>query len=493
MKIFKEYRQEQNFLLPPSLDEFVPENHEVRIISDVVDTMDLSVLLDKYEGGGAPAYHPAMTLKVIIYAYSLGIYSSRRIARELKTDTAFMFLSGLQFPDFRTICLFRAEHADVLPQLFVDVVRLCASLGMVELGHIAIDGTKLRANASARQSKDKAGLEKDIECLKEQMRQMIKSSAEIDEIEDKQYPDGDGSEIAEALKKKEFRLKKLQEAKEILEREKLNKINLTDPESRFMRDGHRLIQLGYNGQIAVDDKDQVILAAAISQNNTDYLEFRRMLEKVERNLGALPKETSADSGYFCYANLEYAEQRGVDAYLPDNLMEWLDKKQEVEKRYDKGNFRYDVVQDIYVCPEGKVLRMQAKQKRKGKHTAIIYVGESCGECAVRAKCTRARARTIWHDGRENLLWSMREKLRGLEGKRKYSKRLYTVEPVFGAIMWNRSKMMMSLRGLLKVTGEFSLMCLVHNVKKIVKGVLNGSINLPDKNRMYCLPRLLEGT
>lgn len=154
MKIFKEYRQEQNFLLPPSLDEFVPENHEVRIISDVVDTMDLSVLLDKYEGGGAPAYHPAMTLKVIIYAYSLGIYSSRRIARELKTDTAFMFLSGLQFPDFRTICLFRAEHADVLPQLFVDVVRLCASLGMVELGHIAIDGTKLRANASARQSKD---------------------------------------------------------------------------------------------------------------------------------------------------------------------------------------------------------------------------------------------------------------------------------------------------------------------------------------------------
>ena len=113
MKIFREYSQSQGFLLPPSLDEFVPENHESRIINDVVDTMDLSPLLAKYEGGGAPAYQPAMMLKIIIYAYSLDSYSSRSIARELKTDTAFMFLSGLQSPDFRTICVFRAEHADV--------------------------------------------------------------------------------------------------------------------------------------------------------------------------------------------------------------------------------------------------------------------------------------------------------------------------------------------------------------------------------------------
>jgi len=182
VKVFKEYRQDQNFLLPPSLDEFVPDDHGVRIINDVVDAMDLSLLLDKYEGGGAPAYHPVMMLKVIIYAYSLGIYSSRRIARELKTDTAFMFLSGLQYPDFRTICFFRAKHADVLPELYVEVVRLCASLGMVGLGHIAIDGTKLRANASLRQSRDRDGLEKEIECIKEQMKQMIQAAAKIDEI-----------------------------------------------------------------------------------------------------------------------------------------------------------------------------------------------------------------------------------------------------------------------------------------------------------------------
>jgi transposase len=196
MKIFREYSQSQGFLLPPSLDEFVPENHETRIVNDVVDTMDLSPLLAKYEGGGAPAYHPAMMLKVIIYAYSRDIYSSRSIAQELKTDTAFMFLSGLQSPDFRTICLFRAEHADVLPDLYVEVVRLCASLGMVGLGHIAFDDTKLKANASVRQTRDRDGLEKEIERIKGQMGQMIQASAKVDELEDQIYPDGDGSEIA---------------------------------------------------------------------------------------------------------------------------------------------------------------------------------------------------------------------------------------------------------------------------------------------------------
>ena len=150
----------------------------MRIINEVVDTLDLSTLLSRHEGGGAPAYHPSMMLKVIIYAYSLGIYSSRRITQELKTDTAFMFLSGLQAPDFRT------QHVAVLPDLFVEVVRLCASLGMVELGHIAFDGTKLRANAALRQSRNNDGLEKEIDRIKKEVMQMIEASARIGEIEE---------------------------------------------------------------------------------------------------------------------------------------------------------------------------------------------------------------------------------------------------------------------------------------------------------------------
>jgi len=480
MKIFREYSQSQRFLLPPSLDEFVPENHEARIINDVVDTLDLSPLLVKYEGGGAPAYHPAMMLKVIIYAYSRDIYSSRSIAQELKTDTAFMFLSGLQSPDFRTICLFRAEHTDVLPSLYVEVVRLCASLGMVGLGHIAFDGTKLKANASVRQTRDRDGLEKEVERIKEQMRQMIQASASIDELEDQKYPDGDGSEIVEELRKKEYRLRKLQAAREILEREQLEKVNITDSESRLMKDSHKVIQPSYNGQIAVDDKEQVIVAADVSQNATDHAEFKPLVEQVERNLGALPKKGSADAGYSSYDNLEYAEVKGLDTYMPDNFLEALDEKEEGERRYHKSNFRYDEVRDTYICPEGKELKLWAQHDREGKPPLLLYRGEACRECAVRGRCTRGEVRTVSQDGREPLLEAMRQKLRSGEGKQIYKKRAYTVEPVFGEMKWDSRKPSMDLRGKVKVRGEFSLMCLVHNVKKIVKKVLEGTVSLPGK-------------
>jgi transposase len=480
MKIFREYRQCQGLLLPPSLDEFVPEDHEARIVNEVVDTMDLLPLLTRYEGGGAPAYHPAMMLKVIIYAYSRDIYSSRSIAQELKTNTAFMFLSGLQFPDFRTICLFRAEHADVLPELFVEVVRLCASWGMVGLGHIAFDGTKLKANASVKQTRDKEGLEKEIERIKEQMRQMIESSAKIDEMEDLIHPDGDGSEIAAELRKKEYRLRKRQETLEVLEREKLAKVNVTEPDSRLMKDSRGVIQPSHNGQIAVDDKEGVIVAADVSQNATDHAEFAPMVEQVERNLGALPDKGTADAGFSSYDNLEYAEVKGLDLYMPDNFLEALDEKEECEKRYHKSNFRYDEARDTYICPEGKELKRWAEQKREGKTPLIVYRGECCRRCPVREQCTTGEARAVSRDGREPLLEAMRQKLRSEEGKRIYARRGYTVEPVFGEIKWDGRKPSMDLRGSVKVRGEFSLLCLVHNVKKIVKRVLDGTVSLPGK-------------
>lgn len=489
MRVFRTYEQEQHFLLPLSLSEFVPADHEVRIVSEVVDAMDLSSLVRKYKGGGAPAYHPAMMLKVLIYAYSMGIYSSRRIACELKTDTAFMYLSGLQCPDFRTLCLFRSEHADVLPGLFLEVVRMCASLGMIGLGHLAIDGTKLKANASVRRSLKKDEIEKESERLKGEIREIVQRSAEIDAEEDKEYPDSDGSQMPDELKDKEYRLKKLQKAKEMLEREKQNKVNITDPEARLMRNNHGAIEPAYNGQVAVDDKNQIIVAAAVGQEKVDYNGFRQMLEQVETNLDALPGECSADAGYFSYANLEYASERGIDAYLPDNLLEWLDKQGEDTRRYNKANFHYDSTRDAYICPEGNPLRRKREQKRKGKPPAILYACEQCDKCGVKDKCTHSAARTIWQDGHKRLLYDMREKLRSPEGKKRYLKRMYTVEPVFGAIKWNRGKVVMSLRGMVKVAGEFSLLCLVHNIKKIIVEVRKEGLKLAALNLSHFLPKL----
>lgn len=479
MKIFKEYQPKQTFLLPPSLDDFVPANHEVHIISEVIDQIDLSSITEKYEGGGCPAYAPEMMMKVIVYAYSQKTYSGRRIAQELKTDTAFMYLSGMQEPDFRTICKFRSDHAAEIPKIFVEVIRLCAQLGMIGLGHIAFDGAKLKANASVKQTRDQEGLEKEMKRIEEEIAKMLETSGQIDQLEDAFYGERDGSELPEELVNRQKRLEKISEAKKLLEKEKLEKVNITDSDSRIMQDKKKVKEPCYNGQLAVDDKEGVIVAAEVAQDATDHAQLEPMVKAVEKNLGELPREASADAGYSSYDNLEYADNKDLDLYMPDNFLDALEKKSEEEKRYDKSRFQYDETNDRYLCPEGKELSFYSEAKREEKEPLRIYRGKECGSCEVRQKCTKGKVRTVTRDGREGLMEAMRQKLKTPLGKETYQKRMYTVEPVFGNIQGERGKIALSLRGVVKVRGEWLLMCLVHNIKKIVRKVLAAAMRLAD--------------
>jgi transposase len=477
MKIFKEYQPQQMLLLPPSLDELVPENHEVRIISEVVEQIDLTSITNKYEGGGCSAYDPEMMMKIIVHAYSQKIYSGRRMSQELKTDTAFMYLSAMQYPDFRTICKFRSDHAAEIPRIFVEVIRLCAQLGLVGLGHIAFDGAKLKASASVKQTRDQEGLEKEMKRIEEEIAKMLETSGQIDQLEDAFYGERDGSELPKELVKREKRLQKISEAKKLLEKEKLEKVNLTDSASRIMQDKKKVKEPCYNGQLAVDDKAGVIVAADVVQDATDHAQLEPMVKAVEKNLVELPREASADAGYSSYDNLEYVDNKDLDLYMPDNFLESLEKQTEEEKRYDKSQFQYDETNDRYLCPEGKELSFYSEVKRGEKEPLKIYRGEGCGDCEVRGKCTKGKVRTVTRDGREELMEAMRQKLKTPEGKKIYQKRMYTVEPVFGNIQGNRGKIMMSLRGKVKVKGEWLLMCLVHNIRKIVREVLASGISL----------------
>ncbi len=476
MKIFKDYNQKQTFLLPPAVDDFVGPKHPARIISDVINTIDISSIRGKYNGGGSTAYHPGMMLKVLLYAYSQGVYGSRRIERAVANDTAFMYLAGMQKPDFHTICLFRSKHAEAIKQIFIEVVRLCASLGMVGLGHIAFDGTKLKANASVRQTREKEALNKEIAKITAEIDGLLTRAKEVDECEDLLYgKDNDGSGIPDEIKDKKYRLKRLEQAKKQLAEEKLNKVNITDPDAHLMQNSKKVIQPGYNGQIAVDSQEQIIVATDLTQDATDHYQLEPMIEQVEQNLGALPEQISADAGYSSYDNLEHIEEKATDAYIPDNKIESLDEKEESETRYDKSNFTYDEESDQYICPEGKALTPYTKTTctRKGERkerVITVYRGTECGNCPVKSKCTKAKIRTITRDGREPLQEKMRQKLRSEEGKEIYKKRAYTVEPVFGNMKWNRPKLIMSMRGKKKVRGEFTLMCITHNIGKIIRKV-----------------------
>ncbi len=474
-KNFRRYDQCQRLLLPLDLGDFVPVDHPARFIDAVVEGLDISLIVDTYSVEGNPAYHPRMMLKVLLYAYSNGVYSSRDIEKSLWSDTAFMFLSGLQRPDYRTICRYRSEHLLDFKTVFEQVVSLCREMGLADLGVVSVDGTKLRANASKKKSLDEERIRKEID-------EILEKAIETDRKEDEEYGDVNPYRLPEHLNTREKRLKKLEEAKkrlEELEWEKKEKektkrwkskgskgsntsrTNLTDPDSRLMK-FHGAYYQGYNCQAVVDEKSQIVVAASVGNSPTDYDELLPMLVETGRVNGALPGKVLADSGYFSFDNLEKACRLGIDAYIPDQM--YYDQKDN-GNGFSKDKFKYDREGDVYVCPLGKTLLFDQVKRSKGIEYRV-YVCNDCSSCNCKKECTSAEKRSVTRDPREHLWEDMRAKLESTDGKKTYAKRMHTVEPVFGNIKKNLGFKEFTLRGLVKTGIEFLLACTVHNLGKI---------------------------
>lgn len=309
---FKEYDQNQQFLLPPALQDFIPTEHLARVINEVVEGLDLSELYNRYSDMGCTAYHPQMMLKLLFYGYATGERSSRLVANRTCSDVAYMYLSGMQRPDFRTINRFRKDNIDALKGLFVQIVRLCSARGMVSVGKIAIDGTKLKANASYAKtikSKDLAG---EIAAIEREIAEILRESNETDAQEDReQGEDSSIYEVPAELSDKQKLKEKLETAKKELAQCGHKDINLTDMESRTMlHRGFRPVP-SYNGQAAVEEKSGVIVAAEVSDNPADYWGLKAMVEQVEENVGQRPENVLADSGYDSYENLGYLKETRI--------------------------------------------------------------------------------------------------------------------------------------------------------------------------------------
>ena len=325
-KTYRPYMPEQTLLLPPALSDWVPEGHLARFISDVVDELDLSEMEATYEEEerGYPPYHPVMMVKVLLYGYATGVYSSRRLAARLVDSVAFRFLAAGNEPDFRTLSEFRRRHAKALSGLFVQVLRLCQQAGLVKLGRIAVDGTKIKANASKHKAMSYGRMKKTEERLEKEVRQLFEQAEATDQEEDRRYgPERRGDELPEELSRRESRLKKIREAKAALEAEAKKKgkqkvpekaqRNFTDPESRIQKTPDGFIQ-GYNPQLAVDEKAQVIVACEVT-TGPDVNQMVPLVEQIEANLGEAPEAILADAGYYSEANDEAMFEKGVDAYI----------------------------------------------------------------------------------------------------------------------------------------------------------------------------------
>jgi transposase len=453
------YNQDQMALFPPSVQSLIETDDLCMVVNDVVKSLDLSCLYQKVSAEGNPAYHPAMMLKIYFYAYARGIFSSRRIAQALKEHIAFIFLAAWQKPDFRTVSDFRKNNLKELGLLFSQIVQLCKQLGMVKLGHIAIDGTKIKANASDAATYDQERIEKEI-------KQWLEHAEAIDRQEDALYgPDKTGDELPEDIRDPKKRIQKLKELKKKLDAEGREKINRTDPDATFMKTSHG-IQTAYNAQVAVDVGHQVVVAADVTNQASDVGQLLPMVRQVEENTSGKVQECSADSGYSSGENLKAMQDRKVDAYIPDREYQAQQRGKAVDD-FHKDSFVYDEKRDCYICVEGQELVFSHLQKRKDKEPLLIYRCRSCKACAFFGCCTTdPNGRSISRHPYEKELRQMRQKLNSASGKKIYGKRKYTVEPPFGHIKSIMGFTSFLLRGRQKVRGEFKLIASAHNLRKI---------------------------
>jgi transposase len=511
----KTYTQKQPMLLPPSYDELIPEGHLVRIINEFVESIDLSVLEATYKGGGTSSYHPKMLLKVLLYAYVKKTYSSRQIAAALREHIHFMWLSGGNHPDFRTINRFRGERlAETIQEVFSQLVLYLAKHEYINLTHYFTDGTKIEANANKFSYVWKKTTTRYQQAVVEKVKDLFKEIDEINEEEDREYGDGDLSEVGEgkeinaeeieeiakklseklkkkpkdkktksAIKKltKEYlpRLKKYKKYQEVLG--KRNSFSKTDEDATFMRmkgDSMRvpILKPGYNVQIGTEN--QFIVGFSVHQNPSDTVSLIAHLEQVEKNLGTVPGKIIADAGYGSEENYSYLESKKLEAFVKYSYFDREQgkvkkRKQNAKSKYYASNFTYDEITGDPICPEGKRLSYIETNEETTKTgftiTTRFYRCEQGASCPVRDLCTKAPGWRRSHEYSPRLMAFRKqatERLISEEGQDLRSRRLIEPEAVFGMIKQNMNFRRFNLRGLKKVSAEWGLISMAHNMIKM---------------------------
>jgi len=503
----------QSWLFPPQIMDFIPEDHICNLVVAVVNSLNIWNVEKKYRyQPGHPAYPRRMLLRLMVQAAIDGMFSSRKIDRLARENVIYMYLAGNAKPDFRTLCNFRRDHKELIESVFKKTVLLAKAAGILQLGHLSTDGTKVKANASNQYTLSKEELDT--------IRRIIEQGIAIDEEEDQLYGDRRGDELPPELNTQEKIRRKIKEieetqgktlkqaAKKILGQHlggdeqqkkqilvKIKKaeqqitksgqkvVSLIDPEARFMENKKKRKELSYNPQITVDHISGIIVANDVTQDCTDHNQLQPMMEKTEDILGGLPKDVkmSWDNGYFSGQNLQYLEGKGVDGYIPDcEQAQKMKGKQIVDTPYAKKHFRYDEEHDCFFCPEGKMLTRQGEYTHKGKHF-VAYYGAPCGSCPVRSVCTGKNTgwRVIISNDFEGERRRMKAKMQSEQGKKEYKKRGETVEWPFGNIKQNLGLREFLTRGLPNVKTEHNLVCTAHNMKVLWKK-LDGKIAILGK-------------
>jgi transposase len=458
MRKFKEPTASRNqlILMPQSLDEMVGADEPVRLLSEVMDRLDYRRLEASYPGGGCPAYPPGMLAKILVFAYSQGMRSSRRIAESVRVDLRYVWLAEGLKPDFRTLARFRREKGEYLGELFEQSVRLCAQAGLVLLKYVAIDGTKVES-CSGRAALWTA---KRIEQEKAAVRRILEEAEQVDEAEDSEFGEYDGTTLPEELKDAQARKKLIDEAEKRLKESGRKAVSLTDPDARQMKT-RAGVRMSYNLQAAVDKENQVVVGMQVVQDETDRAQLEGMLAEIHTNTGRKPEMVAADKGYYSPASLKVLSenaQAGVIAVPKQSI-------RTTPAGYRLEEFEYDETRDVYICPAGKQLTFRRMDK-KGKTIYRRYECSQCSGCDRRVACgALTRSKRLNVNEVNHLRQKMEAFLATEEGRAQLALRKQVVEPVFGQIKENRCLRRFRLRGLAGALVESSLVFLAHNLFK----------------------------
>jgi len=483
----RNYNNKEMLLFPPAISDFLPKDDLAHVVDEAVEEINLTPYYRKLPPVGNPSYHPAMMIKLWFYAYATGTYSSRKVENKLYKDIAFIYLAGMQKPDFKAISEFRRKNIKELRDSFVDILRICHRLGIAKLGEISIDSKVMKANANSSRTYSEKEIEEEQEIMEKALK-YLEEANRVDDEEDREFgTDKRGNELPEEISQKERRVKrireeakKLKEAKERMKSGGKEKINLTDRDAQFQKDKGRVLA-GYRGELAVDAENQVIVANDLTneQNDAPYpvTKVERVLENVTLIEGTgevrEPLKVSADAGYSSGKNLAELEKEEykdkIDPYIPQTNSEEKErgKGHDVRSPFHRSKFKYDERENSFTCPCGKKLRYSGQSQKDGVKYSVYRNYRDCRLCEYFGKCTtNKQGRFIWVSEHQPLIEKMKEKLRSKEGKEVYGKRRTVVEPAIGNMSYNLGFREFLLRGIEKVRGEYSLLCTAHNLLKI---------------------------
>ena len=524
---FKKYDQNEGLALPPYLDELIDKHHLVRVISHLVDDLPLDLLIsgftsNKDNQGGNQPYHPKMMLKVLIYSYSQGIYTCRQISRQLRENVHYMWLSGMQRPDFRTINRYRSQYfADILPQVFTEILYVLSKHQLIDLNRVFVDGTKIAADANKHKIIWKKKVERYQLHLRERVSRLFEEIESLNLAEMKRYGELDfpeqgehnnlssqdlekaSSQISKALerdgrqsktevgkklrkaarqlKEDSKKLKQYEEQSEILcER---NSASETDHDASVMKMKNEELRPGYNVQSMTDG--EFIVGVSVSQNANDGTSLKPLIEEFESQGLSLPKEMGADAGYGHEEVFDYLKDKGITPYIKYPSLQ-AERSHETKYRFHYSKFVYDQERDIFICPLNKDLHYDKTieyQTSTGYRTEKrVYRCLDCHVCPFKNKCTQSeegRSLTVSFKLR-GYQAEVKERLSTDYGSNLYRERSFRSETVFGDWKHNRKFSRFHLHGLSKVTTEVILLSLAYNFRKLA-GIMPGLYLFFEKN------------